>query len=1672
MALTWAWASPSLRLSESNKKEELKIKDHTDGSLSIYKLPMKEKITLPQQMITGQSIGEQGVFQEKVLLVVGAAGCGKSTLINCMVNYIMGVKWEDDFRFKVAPEGVPIGNDQMKYLTAYTFYPMQGSPLSYKLTIIDTPGFGDTQGLKRDKDIVKQIKQFFSIPTPNGVRHIDGIAFVTQASHVHLTPNQEYIFNFILSILGKDLCKNIFLMITSADSHKPPILQALNDAKVTVSDRHFKFNNSVLFKDNKEDEDSFDALFWKMSFQALADFFTELSSTESVSIDKTMEVLNERDQLERLLEDMVQDVTISAKRFDEMQKDERMHKAQKCHVRLNEIALKPNPGLSLDHLQLLIESEKQQGESGWMQRIEYLEDVKRQAEMLFNKKCRLAEIARREELILKDGTPSIYKLAMEENLTDEKRMIAKHSVGEPGQFQEKVLLVIGATGAGKSTLINGMANYIMGVKWEDDFRFKVVTDDPNVSTSKSQTKFITAYTFYPMEGSALSYKLTVIDTPGFGDTQGLKRDKDVVKQIQQFFSIPTPNGVRHIDGIAFVTQASHVHLTPNQEYIFNFILSILGKDLCKNIFLMITSADSHKPPILQALNDAKVTVSDRHFKFNNSVLFKDNKEDEDSFDALFWKMSFRALADFFTEFSSTESVSVDLTMEVLNKRDQLQRLLEDMIQDITIGTKRFEEMQEDERMHKARKCHVRLNEIALKPNPALNFDHLQLLIESEKQQAESGWFQRVEYLKDVKLQAEMLFNKKRRLAEIARREELILKDGTPSIYKLAMEENLTDEKRMIAKHSVGEPGQFQEKVLLVIGATGAGKSTLINGMANYIMGVKWEDDFRFKVVTDDPNVSTSKSQTKFITAYTFYPMEGSALSYKLTIIDTPGFGDSQGLKRDKDVVKQIQQFFSIPSPNGVRHIDGIAFVTQASLVRLTPNQEYIFNFILSMLGKDLCKNIFLMITSADSHKPPILQALNDAKVTVSDRHFKFNNSVLFKDNKEDEDSFDALFWKMSFQALADFFTELSSTESVSIDKTMEVLNEREQLQRLLEDMVQDVTIDAKSFEKIQGDEKMHKARKCHVRLNEIALKPNPALNFDHLQLLIESEKQQAESGWFQRVEYLKDVKLQAEMLFNKKRRLAEIARREELILKDGTPSIYKLAMEENLTDEKRMIAKHSVGEPGQFQEKVLLVIGATGAGKSTLINGMANYIMGVKWEDDFRFKVVTDDPNVSTSKSQTKFITAYTFYPMEGSALSYKLTIIDTPGFGDTEGLKRDKAITKQIEEFFSIPLPNGVSHLDGVGFVAQGSLARLTPTQEYIFSSVLSIFGKDLSQSIFMMVTFADGQKPPVLKAIKDAGVTKSVKHFKFNNSALFADNREGNFDAMFWKMGFLSFKSFFEELLKAKSVHLDLTKEVLKERDQLQALLEGLNPQINLGLEKIEEMRQEEIVLQHRESEIETSKEFTYTVEVNKPHQVDISGEGKHTTTCIKCNFTCHNECAYSDDNDKVKCCAMSGDNCVVCPKKCHWTEHKNLPYVWEFKKVVETRTSEDLKRKYESAKEGKSKVESMIDKLDEELQKMHFEVVNNILKAQQCLRRLDEIALKPNPLSNVEYIELLIESEKQTANHGWKQRIRYLEEAKRQAAMLSKVTAVKASKEKVEESTRSGDKWYSRFKFWEKK
>ncbi|KAK3753606.1 hypothetical protein QZH41_004192 [Actinostola sp. cb2023] len=393
-----------------------------------------------------------------------------------------------------------------------------------------------------------------------------------------------------------------------------------------------------------------------------------------------------------------------------------------------------------------------------------------------------------------------------------------------------------------------------------------------------------------------------------------------------------------------------------------------------------------------------------------------------------------------------------------------------------------------------------------------------------------------------------------------------------------------------------------------------------------------------------------------------------------------------------------------------------------------------------------------------------------------------------------------------------------------------------------------------------------------------------------------------------------------------------------------------------MEDKDRNLRKVIVGEIDPlrpFQDgKVLMLVGATGTGKSTLINGFVNYIRRVSYESEHRYKLVDDVETRSQVHSQTQWITAYTFQKQDQLELPYTFTIIDTPSYGDTRGLNRDKKITKQIKEVFSLKGKQGIDHVDGIGFVVNASSNPLSHTQKYIFDAILSIFGKDFKRNIFLMVTFADAKKPPVLAAIKESGF--EYQHvFKFNNSALYPDDDDAQFNAMFWKMGEKSFENFFKVFGQTESVSLQLTNEVIKEREQLECLVQGVQVKIQAGLCKVEELDQEKRVLKLHEKDMETNKDFTYEIEKTRQRKVDLD-VGEYVTNCLKCNFTCHYPCMIPNDEDKSSCAAMNYRytalaNCGVCPMQCHWRQHVNNTYRFEFYTVKLQKTSDELKSRY---------------------------------------------------------------------------------------------------------------------------
>uniref|UniRef100_A0A8C4ZW90 AIG1-type G domain-containing protein n=1 Tax=Gadus morhua TaxID=8049 RepID=A0A8C4ZW90_GADMO len=438
------------------------------------------------------------------------------------------------------------------------------------------------------------------------------------------------------------------------------------------------------------------------------------------------------------------------------------------------------------------------------------------------------------------------------------------------------------------------------------------------------------------------------------------------------------------------------------------------------------------------------------------------------------------------------------------------------------------------------------------------------------------------------------------------------------------------------------------------------------------------------------------------------------------------------------------------------------------------------------------------------------------------------------------------------------------------------------------------------------------------------------------------------------------------------RRLAEAVKIEgkKIEGRSGTLDVYTLPLEaQSMEIEgcKCFIFGNNLGK----KNRTIMVLGATGAGKSTMVNRMINYILGVTWDDTFRFKLVDEGTAKSQANSQTSEITVYKLNHREGFKIDYSLTIVDTPGFGDTRGIERDRLIMSQLEKLLSAK--SGISEIDAICFVIQASLARLTTTQKYVFDSVLCIFGKDVAENIRILVTFADNTKPLVLGAINEFGVpcpkTKNGLpiHFKFNNSILGAFNDDDDDDdddeeeeeggiKKRWDMGTKNMKKLFSDLKVIETKSLTLTKEVLRQRAQLEISIENIEIKVKLALTKLEENKKESQILQAHRS-------------------------------------------------------AFAGM----------------------------------LKKKYERAFKKAMSVGDIIKQMELEYDHLEEEVVGLMERSAQCLNTLKEIALRPDPLSTADYIDLLIEGEKLEAKPGYLERICKLMELKKKAITTGEVDSI---------------------------
>ena len=180
-----------------------------------------------------------------------------------------------------------------------------------------------------------------------------------------------------------------------------------------------------------------------------------------------------------------------------------------------------------------------------------------------------------------------------------------------------------------------------------------------------------------------------------------------------------------------------------------------------------------------------------------------------------------------------------------------------------------------------------------------------------------------------------------------------------------------------------------------------------------------------------------------------------------------------------------------------------------------------------------------------------------------------------------------------------------------------------------------------------------------------------------------------------------------------------------------------------------------------------VVVGKSGAGKSTFINMVANLYNNRKYNDErlvaitqgFNLqaedggeihKVVmkcnmkqfnhlqTDDVEAGQAKSQTQKCSEYTF-DTEG----YKLTLVDTPGIGDTRGVNQDKIngvmISDQVAKMGSF---------DAIILLYKGDDVRKDLSVTYILSELQSMMPKEFNSNL--IVVFSHVSNPSSIPGIK----------------------------------------------------------------------------------------------------------------------------------------------------------------------------------------------------------------------------------------------------------------------------------------------------------------------------------
>ncbi|XP_035995772.1 uncharacterized protein LOC105924174 [Fundulus heteroclitus] len=405
---------------------------------------------------------------------------------------------------------------------------------------------------------------------------------------------------------------------------------------------------------------------------------------------------------------------------------------------------------------------------------------------------------------------------------------------------------------------------------------------------------------------------------------------------------------------------------------------------------------------------------------------------------------------------------------------------------------------------------------------------------------------------------------------------------------------------------------------------------------------------------------------------------------------------------------------------------------------------------------------------------------------------------------------------------------------------------------------------------------LERAYQLLVRLDRIGSPPlNTASTHVLLDFLIHKMKERGDKAMVQKLEEM-DAKMDARTraaLLDRVRTMAsdhEERISDSFLLRPGPPAVYQLRTEKEAVG---TVTRVRLGRrDGEKPKKSVLLVGETGAGKSTVVDVLLNYSLGVKFEDQVWFQMTEEEPETSA---------VIVYQIPDGDTLPFSLSVIDTPGFGSGGGIERDAVVRERLLDLFQSQ--EGVQELHAVVLVTKASENRLTDRLQYVYDAVMSLLGRNMDKNTVVLVTHSDGTTPANLLQTLEAGSMKCARdgqnqpvHF------LLGGNQSSRRDAaetaaalrLSWDFSYKHMDLLSRFLSSSTPQTLVSTVEVLSARVKLAACVQNLQERIQQMELKRSQISQTKEALKNQEEELKKNAKFTMEVDEVYLGQRPISG------------------------------------------------------------------------------------------------------------------------------------------------------------------------------------------------------